>query len=143
VATVTDDQVAEDDGALFGVPELHVDVDDDKTGRAEAALYRSLQAGAADGTLHEVDAALAAAALVAARGLDAAERGSQTVTKAGQVRNTGPQPYAIAALLTPYRDALHALRLPTAIVPADSVPLPGNGQTDLSQLLGEHFGTAE
>lgn len=130
-----------DDGALFDVPELVDALPPEKMGRAEAALYRSLRAGEQDGTLHAVDAALAAAALVAARGLDAAEHGARHVTKTGQVQHTGPQPYAIAALLTPYRDALHALRLPTAIAPAgvplpDPKPEPGSWPDELRDLFG-------
>jgi hypothetical protein len=94
--------VSDDGGALFELPELAVDA---RAGRCEAALHRALAAGIEDGTVVDVDAGLAAAALVAARALDRADRMDKPA-------------YAVAALLTPYREALHALRLPAAIAAA-------------------------
>jgi hypothetical protein len=126
--------VSEDQDALFDVPEL-AEPEPAAMGRTEAGLYRSVQAGREAGTLVAEDAGLIGAALVAARGLDAAERGGRG--------KPGPQPYAIAALLTPYREALHALRLPAAIEPAktNGDPRPAAASpADLSSLLGDAFG---
>lgn len=132
--------MSEDQGQLFDVPELSAPPPE-RMGRAEAALYRSVQAGRDAGTLVGEDAALIGASLVAARGLDAAERGG--VSKAGT--RTGPQPYAIAALLTPYREALHALRLPAAIEPVHTTgePRPASAVPEnLASLLGDQFGAS-
>lgn len=103
-------------------------------GRVETGLLAAIEAGRRAGTLVAEDLGLVGAALVGARGLDAAERG-----KPGQWR---PEPYAIAALLTPYREALAALRLPAAVEPAEQ-PRPSAGTpADAASLLGDIFGTA-
>lgn len=117
-----------DEGALFEVPELVLD--ERRAGRCEAALHRSLTVAAGDGTVVDVDAGLAAAALVAARALDRAERMDKPA-------------YAVAALLTPYREALHALRLPAAIAPSTAALPSTAAPVDLSQLLGDAFGNPE
>jgi hypothetical protein len=120
--------VSDEDGALFGLPELVVD--ERKAGRCEVALHLALTAGARDGTVVEVDAGLAAAALVAARALDRAERMDKPA-------------YAVAALLTPYREALHALRLPAAIGPAPAALPAAEGPTGTPDWLRDAFGNAE
>lgn len=114
-----------EDGALFGVPELEVDTA--KVGRVEAGLARSIDAGEKAGTLVPEDAGLIGAALVAARALDVAERSSKPA-------------YAVAALLTPYRECLAALRLPAAIAPAAPRP-PAGGAPDTPDSLRDLFGT--
>lgn len=117
----------EDGGALFDLPELTVDR---RAGRCEVSLHHALAAGIADGTVVGVDAGLAAAALVAARALDRADR----MDKAA---------YAVAALLTPYREALHALRLPAAIGPAPAALPTPEGQSGAPDWLRDAFGSAE
>lgn len=119
------------EAGLFDVVELR---EQQKAGRAEAALHRALAAAAEDGRLQPVDAALAAAALVAARALDNADR-------VGGLKGG----YLVAQSLTGYRETLHALRLPAATL-AVPVPLPAEGHTDLSGLLGDlgnAFGTPQ
>lgn len=126
--------MTDEQAALFDVPEL-AEPEPAAMGRTEAGLYRAIQAGRDAGTLMSEDSGLIGGALVAARGLDAAERGPRG--------KPGPQPYAIAALLTPYREALHALRLPAAIEPAktNGEPRPAAASpADLSSLLGDAFG---
>lgn len=114
--------------ALFGLTELSPSPAA-RPGGCEVALHRALAAGVADGTVLEVDAGLAAAALVAARALDQADRMSKPA-------------YAVAALLTPYRETLHALRLPAAIVPGGpALPQPGPAETP--EWLRDAFGRAE
>jgi hypothetical protein len=116
-----------DDGALFGVSELHVDVG--RVGRAEAGLARALEAAREAGTIVAEDAGLIGGALIAARALDKAERMDKPA-------------YAVAALLTPYREALHALRLPAAIAPAPvRAPEPGNSQDGPPEWFRDAFGT--
>lgn len=117
-----------DDGALFGVAELRLEL---RAGRAEKALHAAAAAGESDGTLLATDAALLAAALIAARALDEADR-------VGGIKGG----YLIAQSLTGYRETLHALRLPTAIVPG-GVPLPSPDQGQAPEWLRDAFGTAE
>ena len=120
--------MSDDGGALFELPELVLD--ERKAGRCEVALHRALSAGIDAGTVVDIDAGLAAAALVAARALDRAERMDKPA-------------YAVAALLTPYREALHALRLPAAITPGGA-PLPAtDGQPGVPDWLRDAFGNAE
>lgn len=126
---------ADESGALFDVPELAADPA--RLGRVEAAVYAALRAGADAGTVLPEDAGLAAGALVAARALDVADRMMSNPT---QAKAAG---YLVAQLLTPYREALHALRLPAELTPA-SPPAPnaGNGQDELASWLGDAFGPA-
>jgi hypothetical protein len=123
---MTDD----DGGALFPVEA----VPRGGPGPAEAALRVAVTAATEAGRLDpEVDGPLAAAALVAARALDNADR-------VGGLKGG----YLVAQSLTGYRECLHALRLPTAIAPGGvPLPKPQNGHTDLSELLGDSFGTPE
>lgn len=111
---------------LFDVPEL---VPLAGARRCEAGLYAAVAAGETDKTLDARDGALVGAALVAARALDAADTAG------------GPKSaYAVAALLTAYRETLHALRLPAALSPSD-VPGPtGAGSTP--QWARDLLGTA-
>lgn len=113
---MTDDQV-DDDGALFGVDELVVDVD--AVGRCEAGTYAALRQGATDGVVMRLDAGLAAVALATARRLDEAERvgrmGGGVGLKAG---------YLYAQLVGPYRELMQALRLPAEVEPAEEPRLP-------------------
>lgn len=106
---MSDDQVVDDTGALFGVDELVVDVG--KVGRVEAGCYRALRAGERDGVVLDLDAGLAAAALATARRLDEAER-------AAAHRLDLKPGYLYAQLLTPYRELMQALRLPAQVEPA-------------------------
>lgn len=127
---MSDEQL--DDDALFGVAELRLDR---RAGRAEQALHAALKAGATDQTLLPVDAALAAAALIAARALDDADT----------MRDRKAAGYLIAQSLGGYREALHALRLPAA-PPSGGVPLPapgGAGTGGWSDELRGIFGGAE
>jgi hypothetical protein len=117
------------DGALFDVDELHVDVT--KAGQAEAGLAHALKHAADEGIVTDLDAGAVGAALVAARALDRADR----LPDKSAV-------YAIAQSLTPYRELLHALRLPTAIAPG-GVPLPtaAEGSPTVPTWLSDQFGT--
>jgi len=95
-------------------------------------LTKAVQAATRDGRLITEDGGLVAAAMVAARALDDADavRG----LKGG---------YLVAQLMTPYREALHALRLPAEVEPADEPRPPaagGDGQGAPSWLSDE-FGT--
>lgn len=103
-----------------------------KPGRCEALLLRSIQAGMDAGILVTEDWGLIGGALVAARGLDVAEMGGR-----------GGGPYAIAALLTPYRECCQALRLPAEVAPAEQPRPAAPGPSDASSLLGDLFGTAQ
>jgi hypothetical protein len=125
----------EDQPTLFGVPELDAPPERGRVGRTELALLASIRAGQTAGTLVPEDAGLIAGALVAARALDAAEQG-----KPGEWR---PQPYAVAALLTPYRETLQALRLPAAVEPTAAPPPAAGTPADASSLLGDLFGTPQ
>lgn len=114
--------------ALFDVPELVMDPA--KRGRAEAGLMRALLEAEKAKTILPEDAGMVGAALVAARALDQAELYS------------GPKtPYAIQAAMPSYMEALHALRLPMKVAPAQAVPAPASGQTVPSDWLGDAFGT--
>lgn len=124
--TDTDD---DDEGTLFGVDELVEDAH--RAGPAEAGLRAALERARTDGIVTVLDAGAIGAALLAARALDRADRlPSKTAV------------YAIAQSLTPYRELLHALRLPAAIAPG-GVPLPtadvdGSG---VPSWLSDEFGT--
>lgn len=125
----------EDAGALFDVDDLVADEPTRaKLGRVERALMLSIAAGSKAGTVVDEDAGLAAAALAAARSIDAAELlGWRGGTKAG---------YLIAQLLTPYREALQALRLPAEVVPTGP-PAPAPAGDGAPSWLHDGFGTAE
>lgn len=126
---------ADDKGAaLFDVDELaaHTAHRMGEPGRVERMLMVALRAGEAAGILVQEDLGLIGSALAGARALDLAERGG---AKGG--------PYATAALLTPYRETLAALRLPAAVEPTEDVRPPASGQGDVPSWLGEHFGTPE
>lgn len=101
-------------------------------GRVELALQRSLEAAKAGGALIDTDEGLAAGALVAARALDRAE----ALPDKSSV-------YAIAQLMRPYQDALHALGLPVerAPVPAPAAVAERAGHTPGADLLRDLFGT--
>jgi hypothetical protein len=116
------------DGALFDVPELAVNPA--AVGRVEAGLAAALRAAESAGTIVAEDAGLIGAALVAARALDTAERSAKPA-------------YAVAALLTPYRECLHALRLPAQVAPAGAArpPAAAEGQGDEPQWFRDAFGT--
>lgn len=102
---MTDQLHAENfDQALFDVEELRPRP---REGRAEAGLRRAITAASSAAIVGPVDAALAAAAMIAARALDDAE-----TLPAHKV------PYAVAQLLPPYQRALHGLRLPAELSPA-------------------------
>jgi hypothetical protein len=100
--------VTEDGPALFDVAELRPRP---REGRAEAGLRAALEAASSAAIVGPVDAALAAAALIAARALDDAE-----TLPAHKV------PYAVAQLLPPYQRALHGLRLPAEVTPVTETP---------------------
>jgi len=118
------------DGGLFDVPEL-LESKPEHMGQAEAGLWRAIRAGNEAGTLLPEDAGMIGAALVSARALDHADRYPNSKTG-----------YLIAALTSPHREVLQALRLPAALTPSDPRPA-GKSQTDLSEVLGDHFGTPE
>jgi hypothetical protein len=99
-------------------------------GRVERALRKALTRAAEAGIVTELDSGLIGGALAGAQALDVAARGG----KSGG-------PYATAALLTPYRETLHALRLPQALVPSEGGPPAGNGQSDDASFLGDLYGT--
>lgn len=117
--------------ALFDVPEI--ETDPDEMGPVEAATLRSIAAGIDAAILSEVDAGMSAGALLAARNLDKADR----LPPKSAV-------YAVAQLMRPYQDALHALRLPAALSPA-SVPTMAEPEagSSLKDLLGDTFGRPE
>lgn len=118
-----------DEDALFAaedVAALHRPV-----GEVEVGLRSAVAAAWAAGTLVDEDRGLVGAAMVAARKLDAADRMSD---KAGG--------YLVAQLLTPYRETLQALRLPTALAPA-SAPPPPDSHTGTPDWLRDAFGSAE
>lgn len=121
---------------LFDVAEVVAPAKPGEVGRAERGLRQALEAGAASGRLREEDLGMIGAALVAARSLDDAERWAGT---------KGGGPYAVAALLTPYREVLQALRLPAALAPEEggTPPVAPDGQGGTPSWLGDAFGTPE
>jgi hypothetical protein len=123
---VSEDQA--DEGALFGVDELR---EAKRAGPAEAGLHKALVRAVADGIVTDLDAAAVGAALLGARALDRAD----FLPDKSAV-------YAIFQGLTPYRELLHALRLPAAIAPG-GVPLPtGDGDASgVPSWLSDEFGT--
>jgi hypothetical protein len=116
-----------DDGALFPVAA----VDTAPPGRAELAVRRTLEAGYEAAIIGDTDAGMAEGALIAARALDCAER----LPDKSRV-------YAVAQLMRPYQDALHALRLPAELSPASVPSQPAeNGQAGTPEWLRDAFGT--
>ena len=124
-----DDDVDEPPG-LFDVDEL-VELDE-RSGRVERALAAAIAAGQKAGTLVDEDLGLIGSALAGAKALDRAER-----------LPPHRSVYAIAQLLTPYRETLSALRLPAAVQPADGPRPPAAGGELGADLLRDLFGTAE
>ena len=117
--------------ALFGVEEVRP-TRPHTVGPVERELHRMITAALDEGRLsRDADGALAESAMVLARVLDTAD--ATGGLKGG---------YLAAQAQPALQKALHALRLPTEVAPA-GVPLPGNGHTDLSGLLGDTFGRAE
>jgi len=102
-------------------------------GRNETAAARALKAGFEAAIIGDTDAGMAEAALTAARALDVAER----LPDKSRV-------YAVAQLMRPYQDALHALRLPTELSPT-SVPTQPDvkDQTSTPDWLRDAFGRPE
>lgn len=98
----------EGQGELFGISDSRP-ATTGGPGQAEAGLAVSARRAAEEGQLIEQDAALLSAAFIAARALDRADRMDKPA-------------YAVAALLTPYRETLNNLRLPAAL---DPVPAAG------------------
>lgn len=102
-------------------------------GRVEAALRRALEAGARDGTIRDVDEALAESALVLARTLDTADR-------VGGLKGG----YLSAQAQPPLQKALHALRLPVELTaatpPAPAAADDGAGLPDWFRDLGTALG---
>jgi hypothetical protein len=93
---------------LFEVPE--VVTGPAGPGRVEAGVLRSVNAAWNNGKLIDEDAGMVEGALLAARALDRAER----LPDKSAV-------YAVAQLMRPWQDAMHALRLPEEVSP---VPAP-------------------
>jgi hypothetical protein len=124
----------EDQGGLFAADELETLASAPGViGRVERLLRVALTEAARNSLLIKEDLGLVGSALAGARALDAAERGG---AKGG--------PYATAALLTPYRETLQALRLPMAVQPADApAGLGGNSQAHVVDALSDEFGAAE
>lgn len=118
------DETADEQG-LFDVDE--VPRPPGSIGRVEGGLMRAVKAGQEAGTLVEEDLGLIGAALVGARALDAAERMAKPA-------------YAVAALLTPFRECLAALRLPAAVTPAAG-RVPTSDASDAPDWMRDAFGT--
>ena len=121
---------------LFDVAEVVAHPRPGEVGRCERALVVALQAGAESGQLRKEDLGMIGGALIAARALDDAERWAGS---------KGGGPYAVAAVLTPYREVLQALRLPAATAPEEGggPPVPPDGQGGTPSWLSDHFGTPE
>lgn len=122
---MTDDQ---GQAGLFDVDEL---VALPNAGRTEAGLVAALKAAADAHIVGPADAALAAAALVAARALDRAEALPDKTAV-----------YAVAQLLPPLQRALHGLRLPAEVTPVQEGPaeLPTPTGAGAPSWLSDHFG---
>lgn len=113
--------------ALFAVPRM-------PAGPAESAVHASVEAGREACILGDTDAAMIAGALAAARALDCAERLPDKT-----------RVYAVAQLMRPFQDALHALRLPAQLSPA-SIPVAGPAPSEPSgapDWLRDAFGSPE
>lgn len=113
--------------ALFGIEgDRPVDPRMMRPGQAERGLSTAARRAHADGQLIEQDAALLSAAFVAARALDRADRMDKPA-------------YAVAALLTPYRETLNNLRLPAALDPVPASD-PGKASDGAADWMSEQFG---
>jgi len=99
-------------------------------GRVELELDKALKAAWERQTLIDEDRGLIGGALAAARAIDNAER-------IGGLKGG----YLIAQALTPYREALHALRLPAAVNPAEQPRGAAAAPSAVPDWLGDQFGT--
>lgn len=118
--------VTEDQGELFGITEARP-ASLREPAQAERSLQRAARAAQDAGQLIDQDAALLAAAFIAARALDRCDRMDKPA-------------YAVAALLTPYRETLNNLRLPAALDPVPAAD-PGKPSSGVPDWMGEQFGT--
>lgn len=116
-----------DTPALFDVPATST-----RAGVVERMFRQAVAAAQRSHVLVDEDLALIGGALTAAQALD-------TASQVGGLKGG----YLVAQLLTPYREALAALRLPAEVAPADQPrpPAPGGADAELASLLGDHFGT--
>jgi hypothetical protein len=115
---------------LFDVPEL-LEAKPEQMGQAEAGLWRAIREAEKNGTILPEDAGMIGAAFVSARALDHADRHPNSKTG-----------YLIAALTSPHREVLQALRLPAAVTPSDP-RAPQASQTDTPDWLRDAFGTPD
>lgn len=113
--------------ALFEVPDEPV-----PGGRVEAGVKVAIEAAVDAGRLDKLDAGMIQGALLAARTLDRAE----TLPSKSAV-------YAIAQLMRPWQDAMHALRLPEEVAPASglSAAAATESQSGEPSWLRDAFGT--
>lgn len=116
----------EGQGELFGIPDARSRFDAEP-GQAEHGLRLAATTAHDAGQLIEQDAALLSAAFIAARALDRADRMDKPA-------------YAVAALLTPYRETLNNLRLPAALDPV-AAPAAGKTSDGAPDWMHEQFGT--
>lgn len=116
----------EGQGALFGIPANRSRFDAEP-GQAEKGLQLAAAKAQEDGQLIEQDAALLSVAFIAARALDRADRMDKPA-------------YAVAALLTPYRETLNNLRLPAALDPV-AAPAAGKSSDGAADWMHDQFGT--
>jgi hypothetical protein len=115
-------------GGLFDVPEL---APLPNARRAEAGLTKALEEAAASSIIGPTDAGLVAAALVAARALDGAEA----------IRDPKDRAYAVTALMPPLQRALHGLRIPSEVTPADVPPeVPAASASGAASWLSDELG---
>lgn len=116
-------------GALFGVAELAALPN---AGRAEAGLAKALEDAHSARIIGPTDAGLVAAALIAARALDHAET----------IASAKDRAYAVTALLPPFQKALHGLRMPAEVTPANvpADPNPAGAAATSGDWLGDALG---
>ena len=115
--------------ALFDVPDEPV-----PGGRVEVGVRVAIRAAIDKGRLDDLDAGMIEGALLAARTLDRAE----TLPSKSAV-------YAIAQLMRPWQDAMHALRLPEEVAPSTGLAAaaPTESQTGAPDWLRDAFGTPD
>ena len=115
--------------ALFDVPDEPV-----KGGRVEAGVRVAIEAAISAGRLDSLDAGMIEGALLAARTLDRAE----TLPSKSAV-------YAIAQLMRPWQDAMHALRLPEEVAPSTGLAVSAkeDSPTGAPDWLRDAFGTPD
>lgn len=125
-------ELDEGQGGLWDVDELLAVRSPGHVGQVERMLTEAVQEAVRIGKLAKTDLGLLGGALAGARSLDVAM--SLPSIKGG---------YLVAQLLTPYRETCQALGLPRAVVPDDGEgpQVPGNGQPQDGDWLGDHFGT--